>query len=197
MALGLFLMTNLRATTDLPLLWIWMFITGLGIGPTLSVFTIVVQNAVPFRYLGVSTSNLTFFRQIGGSIGLATLGTVFGTRLAAEIPKQLVAAGVPQQAVDQFGSGAGQGAKLQLVGDLGKSILDSVPAAARSFVEPLIPKIVFGIHDAYSIAISSIFQIGVVTTILALVVSFAMREIPLRTSRADSPKGAVPMPIAE
>ena len=48
-----------------------MFVTGVGIGPTLSVFTIVVQNAVPFSKLGVATSNLTFFRQIGGSVGLA------------------------------------------------------------------------------------------------------------------------------
>ena len=49
MAVGLVLMSNIRADTDLPVLWVWMFITGLGIGPTLSVFTIVVQNAVPFR----------------------------------------------------------------------------------------------------------------------------------------------------
>ena len=41
---------------------------GIGIGPTLAVFTIVVQNAVPFSKLGVATSNLTFFRQIGGTV---------------------------------------------------------------------------------------------------------------------------------
>ena len=54
-----------------------MFVTGVGIGPTFSVFTIIVQNAVPFSELGVATSNLTFFRQIGGSIGLAFVGTIF------------------------------------------------------------------------------------------------------------------------
>ncbi|MBF8290960.1 MAG: Multidrug resistance protein [Chloroflexi bacterium] len=187
MAIGLYLMTNLRATTPLPVLWTWMFITGLGIGPTLSVFTIVVQNAVSFRYLGVATSNLTFFRQIGGSIGLATLGTVFGTRLTSEIPTQLVAAGVPQQAVDQFG---GEGSRLNLVGDLGKAILEGVPAVARPFVEPLIPKIVLGIHEAYSIAIANIFQIGVITTIASLAVALLMREIPLRTSHAAAPQAA-------
>jgi EmrB/QacA subfamily drug resistance transporter len=73
MAVGLALMSQIQADTPLPVLWTWMFITGLGIGPTLAVFTIVVQNAVPMRKLGVATSNLTFFRQIGGSIGLATL----------------------------------------------------------------------------------------------------------------------------
>ena len=58
-----------------------MFMTGVGIGPSLSVFTIIVQNAVPFQKLGVATSNLTFFRQIGGSVGLAIAGTVFANAL--------------------------------------------------------------------------------------------------------------------
>ena len=96
-----------------------------GIGPTLSVFTIVVQNAVPFRQLGVATSNLTFFRQIGGSVGLAVTGTIFGSRLVEELPGQLTAAGVPAQAVSQF-SNAGTGALDNLVGvggDLGAQIL--------------------------------------------------------------------------
>ncbi len=87
MAVGLVLMTQLRADTDIPVLWLWMFITGVGIGPTLSVFTIVVQNAVPFSQLGVATSNLTFFRQIGGSVGLAITGTIFGSRLVEELPR--------------------------------------------------------------------------------------------------------------
>ena len=193
MAVGLFLMTNLRADTSLPTLWLWMFITGLGIGPTLSVFTIVVQNAVPFRQLGVATSNLTFFRQIGGSIGLALLGTVFANRLTEEIPTQLVAAGVPPQAVDQFTAG-GQGTSLIAVGsDLGQTILAGVPAAARPFIEPLIPNIVGGIHEAFSLAIATIFLIGVVTTIVALAVAVFVHEIPLRMHHGEAP----PPPVAE
>ncbi|HEX7472350.1 MAG TPA: MDR family MFS transporter, partial [Candidatus Limnocylindrales bacterium] len=89
MTIGIALMTQLRADTSLPVFWLWMFITGVGIGPTLSVFTIVVQNAVPFRKLGVATSNLTFFRQIGGSVGLAISGTVFGQSLKDQLPSQL------------------------------------------------------------------------------------------------------------
>src|SRR5207248_4707670 len=112
MVVGLVVMTTLR--TDLPIwqLWLGMFITGVGIGPTLSVFTIIVQNAVPFSKLGVATSNLTFFRQIGGSVGLALLGTVFGQRLTAELPGQLVAAGVPSQLVSQFGGAGGNSENL-------------------------------------------------------------------------------------
>ena len=183
MAVGLLLMTNIRADTPLPVLWAWMFVTGFGIGPTLSVFTIIVQNAVPMRALGVATSNLTFFRQIGGSVGLALIGTVFANRLTAEIPTQVAAAGVPPQVVDQFAAAGRDGTSLVVVGqDLGQSILAGVPEQLRPLVEPIIPNIVFGIHQAFSIAVSEVFRIGVGTTIAALLASLAMRELPLRTS---------------
>ena len=79
MGFGTLLMTQLATDTPVPVVWLWMLIVGLGVGPTFSVFTIVIQNAVPFRQLGVATSNLTFFRQIGGTIALAFVGTIFGT----------------------------------------------------------------------------------------------------------------------
>ncbi|HYO44834.1 MAG TPA: MFS transporter, partial [Candidatus Limnocylindrales bacterium] len=183
MAIGLTLMSQIRADTPLPVLFAWMFITGLGIGPTLSVFTIVVQNAVPMRALGVATSNLTFFRQIGGSIGLALLGTVFANRLTEEVPTQIVAAGVPQQVVDQFAGVSGGGSATSLIqvgGDLGASILAQVPEAFKPLVEPLIPSIVFGIQQAFSLAIASVFLIGAGTTVAALAAALFMKELPLR-----------------
>lgn len=190
MTVGLVLMTQLHATTELPVLWLWMFITGVGIGPTLSVFTIIVQNAVPFSQLGVATSNLTFFRQIGGSVGLAITGTVFGSRLVEELPGQLTAAGVPAPAVAQFAN-SGTNALDDLVGvggDLGAQILATVPAALQDSIRPLIPAIVSGIHEAFSLAVAASFQIGVVTTILAFVAALAMRELPLRSSHGPEPR---------
>jgi MFS family permease len=183
MAIGLFLMSGLKADTPLPLLWVWMFITGVGIGPTLSVFTIVIQNAVPFRQLGVATSNLTFFRQIGGSIGLALLGTVFGNRFAEELIPQMTAAGVPAQLTSQFAAaGAGTGASkfIEVGSDPGQAILAQVPEPFRAAVEPFVSNIVTGLHQAMSVSIGTIFLIGVFTTAAALVVSLFMKEIPLR-----------------
>jgi MFS family permease len=181
MAIGLVLMSGIRADTDLPILWVRMFIIGLGIGPTLSVFTIVIQNAVDFRKLGVATSNLTFFRQIGGSIGLVLLGTAFGSRLTEEIPTQLVASGVPSSVVSQFQANAGQVSSLVVVGDdLDARILSSVPDPLKATVEPLIPNIVAGIHQAFSISIGEVFLIGAFTTIAAGAAALAMKEIPLR-----------------
>ena len=49
MGFGVLLMTQLTKDTPVPVLWVWMLIAGLGVGPTFSVFTIVIQNAVPFK----------------------------------------------------------------------------------------------------------------------------------------------------
>jgi len=48
-----------------------LFVMGLGIGPSMSGFTVVVQNSAPANQLGVATSTLTFLRQIGGGMGIA------------------------------------------------------------------------------------------------------------------------------
>jgi Na+/melibiose symporter-like transporter len=182
MAVGLALMTGLRAETDLPALWLWMFIIGVGVGPTLSVFTIIVQNAVPFQALGVATSNLTFFRQIGGTIGLAIAGTVFGDTLRQQVPTQLVASGVPQQFVTQFANGTALNTNdiAGVGGDLGARILAGVPAQFHAAVEPQIPAIVHGIKEAFTISIADTFYLGVAAAIVAVLVSFLIREIPLR-----------------
>src|SRR6187455_2591412 len=96
------LMTQLTKDTPLPIVWFWMFLAGLGVGPTFSVFTIVIQNSVPFRQMGVATSNLTFFRQIGGSVALAFVGTIFAQTFQDDLVPQFVLAGVPDQVIQGF-----------------------------------------------------------------------------------------------
>jgi EmrB/QacA subfamily drug resistance transporter len=179
--IGLLLLTNLRADTPITTVWLWLAIMGLGIGPTMAVFTIVVQNAVPFREMGVATSALTFFRQIGGSIGLAIAGSVFGSALASEIPTQLVAAGVPQLVVDNVPDGAFSGSQVTNVGvDLGQQILSQAPVQARPILEPIIPNIVDGIHQAFSLALGSALWFGVAAAAVAAVtVIVGLPELPL------------------
>jgi EmrB/QacA subfamily drug resistance transporter len=192
MALATGLMTQLRADTPVPVVWIWMFIAGLGVGPTFAVFTLVVQNAVSFQYLGVATSNLTFFRQIGGTVALSIVGTIFGTKFASEIAPSMADAGVPPQLVTQFQAGIQSGAvdlgQLTGTGDLGKTILANVPEAFRATVEPFIGNIVNGIHGAFSLAVAQTFWIGVGAALISAVAAMFMKELALRqtTTAADA-----------
>jgi MFS family permease len=189
--IGILLLTQISADTPITTMWLWLAMMGLGIGPSMAVFTIVVQNAVPFREMGVATSALTFFRQIGGSIGLAIAGTVFGSTLVAEVPRQLAAAGLPSRVVDQLRSSeAFSQREVTSVGvDLGAQILAQVPAPLRATFEPLIPQIVHGIHEAISLAIGSALWFGVAAAIVAaLLTVVVLPELPLRAHAGEAPK---------
>jgi hypothetical protein len=213
MAVGLALMTQIQATTDIRAMWAWMFITGAGIGPTLAVFTIIVQNSVPFSALGTATSNLTFFRQIGGSVGLAISGTVFATALRDKLPLELtpvfqqIRAQVPPQFQAQFdtlGSGLQDSAGLNLnnltgVGQsFGRALIDAAAANAgagadlvRQLLTPFIPQFDAAFHQAFSLAIGTTFIVAIGTTVVALLAATLIKEEPLRQTvgaRATAPE---------
>ncbi|HWZ20296.1 MAG TPA: MDR family MFS transporter, partial [Ktedonobacteraceae bacterium] len=75
-AIGMFLLSRMTPATTQPELVRNMVVTGLGIGVMMSLFTIVVQNAFPYRQLGEVTASLTFFRSIGSTMGVAVMGTI-------------------------------------------------------------------------------------------------------------------------
>ncbi len=194
MAVGLFLMTNLRADTSPPILWFWQFIAGVGVGPTLAVFTIIVQNSVPWQQLGVATSNLTFFRQVGGTVGLAIAGTIFGTTLTAEAPTQITnslqAAGAPSQLtaqVQQLGASFNLD-QLSGVGSMTEALRRAVESNTqltvqmRQVIEQYIPAIIAGVHDAFSLAIANTMWLSTAAALLAMLATLALREAPLRNT---------------
>ena len=216
MTIGIALMTQLRSDTSLPVFWLWMFITGVGIGPTLSVFTIVVQNAVPFNKLGVATSNLTFFRQIGGSVGLAISGTVFGQSLKDQLPAQLgpvfsqIKAAAPpafQSQFDQLQTSGAAGLDINNLTGVGQSfgtailnaILKVVPpegqAGVKQLFGPFIGQLDSAFHSAFALAIGQTFMLGVGACVVAVLFAFVLKDIPLRKTFAPeaAPAGATPV----
>jgi len=71
---------------------VMMTVLGLGLGPMTPALTVALQSAVDPRYIGTASSNLTFFRQIGGSLALAVAGTAYAAVLAAQAPAAGMAA---------------------------------------------------------------------------------------------------------
>jgi len=176
MVVGGFLLTHLTAGVSDWELWGWLLVLGLGLGPAMAGFTVVVQNSVPVDRLGVATSTLTFLRQIGASVGLAAAGTVFSSSFASRLPVNLASEGVPQPLVAQLVKLSGA---LQNVGN-GRALLEHLlPGPLQS----LIPKVIAGSNDALALAIGDLFWITVVAGILGLGFTLILRDLPLRTAR--------------
>ena len=218
MTVGVFLLSGLHANTDIRVFWFWMFITGLGIGPTMSAFTLIVQNAVPVQQLGVATSNLTFFRQIGGSVGLAVLGTLFATSLRDQLPAQVkpvldqMTAGVPPSFQQQwaaflssFGGSGSQSLDLNEFTGVDQSFGGSIASVAAKAAEaqqagtgagvtqlfaPYVDKLDHAFFEAFSLGMGQVFAFGVATTAGAVILSLLIREIPLRRTMGRAPAGA-------
>ena len=96
LAIGVFLMSLLTASSSLLEAGRDMVITGIGLGIFFSVVTLVVQNALPRTRMGVGTGAMTYLRALGQTLGLAIVGTVVNNTLAGELARRLPASTVKQ-----------------------------------------------------------------------------------------------------
>src|SRR5215213_7172263 len=175
------LMTQLRVGTPDLTLAAWMFVAGLGVGPTFAVFTIIVQNAVDFKDLGAATSDLTLFRQIGTTVGIAAAFSLFRLNFTWDLLRdQLIAAGAPANFVPATApAGFDPGAVTNVSGSGPAEFLAQIPAQFQ-------PIFIDGFHRALTIAIANSIWLGVAASAIALVAAFALREIPLRRTQSSA-----------
>ena len=176
LVIGQVLITQLRVGTSDTMLAIWMFIAGLGVGPTFAVFTIIVQNSVPFQYLGAATSDLTLFRQIGTTVGIAFAYALFRLNLSWDLLRhEIIGAGAPEAMVPASAPPGFDIAQLTSVGGSGSNPLAQIPAEFQAvFLE--------GFHRAITIAIANSIWLGVGAAAVAALAAFLIRETPLRTT---------------
>jgi EmrB/QacA subfamily drug resistance transporter len=175
LVIGMTLMTQLRFGTDDLTLAAWMIVAGLGVGPTFAVFTIVVQNSVPFNELGTATSDLTLFRQIGTTVGITVAFTLFRNNLTwGLLHDRIVAAGAPAAAVPTSApAGFDPGALTSVGGSNPLAFLSQLPAELQA-------AFLNGFHSAFTIAIANSIWLGVGAGVIAVLASLALHEIPLR-----------------
>lgn len=172
---GAFLMTHIEARTSDGMLWIWMFVMGIGIGPTMSVSTVVVQSSAAPDQLGVATSTMTFLRQMGGTVGLAIAGEFFSEQFAKKLPGELAANGVPAPVIRQFTAHGSSTGNLTGVG-----LRAHLEAALPTPLHPLVPHMVAGIYDAFALAIGNVFWLTVGAGVVAFLATLVLPDLPLR-----------------
>ncbi|WP_053226206.1 MDR family MFS transporter [Solirubrobacter soli] len=159
--LGLFLLSRLEVDTPPWLASVFMLVLGVGIGLVMQVIVLVVQNDAPPRDIGVATSTATFFRSMGGSLGVALFGAIFATRLNDEL------AALPHDVAARFSGG-----------------VNVSPAE----VHALPPVILDDFLHAFVNALQPVFLVGAAVTLIAFVLACLLKEVPLRgTTHAPPP----------
>ncbi|MFI5067918.1 MAG: MDR family MFS transporter, partial [Streptosporangiales bacterium] len=166
MTAGLFLLSRVGVSTSFWLVSLYLFILGVGIGASMQVLVIAVQNAVGYEDLGAATSGTTFFRSIGGSLRTAVVGGVVAHVQPRDLASALHGARLPA------GISASSGAS--------PAVLAHLPPAARA-----------GFVDGYAQALHTVFLVATPVGALAFALSFLLKEVPLRETtravdRADS-----------
>ena len=171
-----------------------MILTGLGIGVSMSLFTIIVQNAFSRDMIGQVTSSLTFFRSLGSSIGVAVLGALVTNAYSSKVASTVPAALKPY--VDA-GKLANQSTASKAV-----NVQDAIAHLGPQQFHQLALQLATNVKGAFSSSVTLAFAMGAGMMVLALIAAFFLREIPLTgrasTTRAGSAAGEVaPEPVAE
>jgi EmrB/QacA subfamily drug resistance transporter len=155
MGLGMYLLTNLGVGTTRATSAIYYVVLGLGMGFLMQMVSLIAQNSVQQKDMGVASSARMFFQQIGGSLGVAAFGAIFARRLTGS----LAAAAAGGSGVHVSASG----------GELDPATVNSLPAVVK--------------HDVfYAIAhaVQGVFMWALPAALLIFVLALFIREVPLR-----------------
>ncbi|MEU8636066.1 MDR family MFS transporter [Amycolatopsis sp. NPDC048633] len=150
--------------TPLWIVGIAMAVVGIGVGMTMQNLVLAVQNDVPLRDLGAASASVTFFRSLGGTIGVSVLGAVLANRVSADLAAALH---VP----------AGQAS----TGGVSALNLKALPPQVQAVV-----------HTVYGDATAHIFLISAAVAVVGVIAAWALKPITLRTTidlaeKADEP----------
>ena len=165
MVVGMVVMTQIGADTPLWQTDIYMAIFGMGLGFNMQSIVLAMQNAVEPRDMGVATSAVTFFRQVGGSLGTAVFLSILFTRAQTNIPHELAKSGV------QLPPG-----KFDLNDTSG---LKSLPDTVK---HPILV--------GFSNAMDTVFLVAAFVVLIAVVLSVMLKEVPLRTMSGQQARAA-------
>jgi EmrB/QacA subfamily drug resistance transporter len=174
--LGLGLMSTMDDHTSVALSSVYMFVVGLGLGSTMQVLILAVQNSVEMKDMGVATTSSTFFRSLGQTFGAAVMGAI----LTNQLTSHLKAAAASQPSLAQ-------------VGKQGMETLQSESKMAQ-----LSPQVQHVLTHSFTQALSTVFLTGAALSVLAWVASFFLKEMKLRgMGPVAKPADAAPAPAVE
>ncbi len=184
MVVGLYLFSLIGADTPLWKTALIMPIVGLGLGGNMQPIILAIQNAVSPREIGVATSSVTFFRQMGGTLGTA----VFLSVLLSTLPGRIADAFNSVRGTPGFQAALAahpdQAATLQAAGSGNADLNDT------SFISRLAPVIAHPFKVGFSDSMSTVFLMGAAIMVVGFVIVLLLPEIPLADRSASQARAA-------
>ena len=178
MAAGLFLLSTMSAETSNATAIRNIVFLGLGLGITMPLYLIAVQNAVPHSILGVATSTNAFFRTIGGTLGLAVVGSImnntFLSRLTENISPEILQK-IPAEQINALTENP-----QALVNPDALVQLQTVFEGMGEQGITLFNSLIITLRESLSSAIGQVFLVSFFIVLAALVLSLFIKQIPLR-----------------
>ncbi|MBK3525658.1 MULTISPECIES: MFS transporter [Streptomyces] len=160
---GLMLLGGIRYDTDYWKMAVFMALLGLGIGMMMQNLVLATQNQVAPSDLGSASSTVTFFRSLGGAVGVSALGAVMSRRITHYVKDGVAALDPKSQAAL-----AGSSGSTDSIPDM-----DKLPAPIRTLME-----------SAYGHGIADVFFIAGCLAAVAFLITLFIKEVPLKTKGA-------------
>ena len=182
-----------------------MVVLGIGLGPAIPLFTLAIQNAVPPQQIGVATAAATFFRQMGATVGIAIVGTVFATAFAGGLADNLGAATREMSPDLRASMMARRGAdgdtgtddRAQVAFDGAKveatvfAQLDRLPEPERAHAKEVahvnIQRVAYAFKRTFTDAIIACFWLSLVIGLAGFLVTAFLPALPLRKTMGPKP----------
>ncbi len=177
---GTYLLTRLDVHSTNSDVLIAMLVLGLGLGFGMSLYTLVVQNAMPLSKIGQATSALIFFRQIGATVGLAAMGSIMTSAYQPAFTSALpamVKEVVPARFLRVFNN------PEILLSDSAQQQMQRAAAAFGPQGQQLLNTILEAVKTGLAQGIHNVFVLSLILMVIALVAVFFLKEIRLRDRR--------------
>lgn len=162
---GSYLLSTIHYDTNFALVSLYMFLLGAGVGMTMQNLVLVVQNDTDPREIGVASSGVTFFRSLGGTIGVSVMGAALASKVASLMTSS--------ETADRFMAAVAE------TGEKGAAALESLGSGTLPKVSELPEAIARIVEDVYAQGISHSFLIGVPFAVISLIAIVFMPNKPL------------------
>ena len=160
---GSFLLSTIEYDTNFVLVSLYMFLLGAGVGMTMQNLVLIVQNTAKPSEIGVASSGVTFFRSLGGTIGVSVMGAALAT-----------------SATDLFAQRKDEiGAAIMTLGEKGAAIAAQLQSGTIPQVSALPEAIRVIVEDIYAQAIAHSFLIAVPLAVISLIAIVFLPNKPL------------------